>query len=339
MEAVGPEPGIAVKTTDIFTIIIACLTTDAILCCGRKSKSFSMSHPLLILSYGAPQRHEDVLPFLHNLFAGKNVPEQRIADAVQKYERFAEKTGRYSPLNEECRNLVEGIRQIDSGRPIYWGNLFWHPLLTDTVAKMRQDGIEQAVCFATSAFDSPAGNQRYADALMKAMDANLPLIIEKVPLPFAEPLFIESQADRLLEIPFANMPAPYLLFSAHSIPLADAARSHYVEQLQFSCRAVIERLGIDIPWELLYQSRSGLPTNWLGPDIKERIGQLATQKRYQSIIVSPIGFFCENMETQYDLDIEVSECCATLGLSYHRAQAVGALPKICQMIAASLNEK
>ena len=294
-----------------------------------------MSRALLILSYGAPQRQEDVLPFLRNLFAGRNVPEERINAAVQKYERAVQKTGRYSPLNTECQNLVAGIRQIDPHRPIYWGNLFWHPLLADTVAEMQQDGIEHAVCFATSAFDSPSGNQRYADALTKAMNAQPPIIIEKLPLPFAEPFFIESQADRLLETPFASTPAPYILFSAHSIPLADAARSQYVEQLQFSCRLVIDRLGSDIPWELVYQSRSGPSGDWLGPDIKERIEQLAAEGRYRSVIVSPIGFFCENMETQYDLDIEVGECCAGLGLFYHRARAVGSLPKACRMIAAS----
>ena len=76
--------------------------------------------PLLLVSYGAPERREDVVPFLNNLFAGKNVPAERIAVAVQKYERYAAKTGHYSPLNSECRKLIAGTRQMATDLPIYW---------------------------------------------------------------------------------------------------------------------------------------------------------------------------------------------------------------------------
>jgi len=299
--------------------------------------------PLLLLSYGAPERQEDVVPFLHNIFAGKNVPTERIAAAAQKYERHAAKSGHYSPLNSECRKLIDGIRQIAPDLPVYWGNLFWHPLLTDTVAEMKRKGVERAVCFATSAFDSPSGNQRYADALARAANANPPMNIEKLPLPFDHPLFIEAQTERLLEIAteyrlndvfndLTGTPAPHVLFSAHSISLADAARSRYVEQLQSTCRAVIEKIDASIPWELVYQSRSGAAEHWLGPDIKERINELAEEGNVESIIVSPMGFFCENMETEYDLEIEVGKCCGEHGLNFYRAKAVGAMPKVCRLI-------
>jgi len=298
--------------------------------------------PLLLVSYGAPEQQEDVVPFLNNLFADKNVPTERVAAAVQKYERFATKTGRYSPLNSECRKLIAGIRQewqrnCQDPPPIYWGNLFWHPLLVDTVAEMARDGIKRAVCFATSAFDSPSGNQRYADALEAARQAvgtNAP-VLEKLPLPFNHPLFIEAQTDRLLEVLHLAGTPSIILFSAHSIPLADATRSHYVQQLQWTCRAVIEQViergCTTIPWELVYQSRSGVAEHWLGPDIKDRIHKLAATGQCQSVIVSPIGFLCENMETEYDLDIEVGECCAELGFPFFRSKAVGAMPKICRL--------
>ena len=364
---------------------------------------------LLLVSYGAPERQEEVVPFLNNLFAGKNVPTERIATAVQKYEKFAAKTGHYSPLNSECRKLIEGIRQEwqrnhHNPLPVYWGNLFGQPLLVDTIAQMTQDGIKRAACFATSAFDSPSGNKRYADALesaRKTVGVNAP-ILEKLPLSFEHPLFIEAQAERLLESTniLAGTPArmgtykntgnhpcpstggelgcfaaqkegcftPFLrsksfnsppvegcpkgrvvsecifrgcriLFSAHSIPLVDAAQSHYVEQLQSTCRLIIEKSGMAFPWELVYQSRSGPAEHWLGPDIKERIGTLAAEGLVRSVIVSPIGFFCENMETENDLDIEVGECCAELGIALYRSKAVGAMPPICRMIVELIRER
>ena len=289
--------------------------------------------PLLIVSYGAPERQEDVVPFLNNLFVGKNVSAERFEAAVQKYERYAAKTGHYSPLNSECRKLITGVRHNAPNVPIYWGNLFWYPLLVDTVAEMARDGIDRAVCFVTSAFDSPSGNLRYADALeaaRHAVGANAPFL-EKLPLPFEHPLFIEAQADRIRELTYLVGTPAHILFTAHSIPIADASRCRYVEQLQSACRMVIEKLGTPNPWDLVYQSRSGAAEHWLGPDIKERIRGLAAGQ-CRTVIVSPIGFFCENMETEYDLDIEVGKCCAEWGLSFYRAKAVGAMPLICRLL-------
>jgi ferrochelatase len=296
--------------------------------------------PILLVSYGAPERREEVMPFLERLFAGKNVPAERMAAVVRKYELYAAKAGHYSPLNAECRSIIGGIKLICPELPVYWGNLFGNPTIADAVTKMAKDGIDHAVCFATSAFDSHSGNQRYVDELelaRRAVGASAP-IIEKLPLSFDHPLFIEAQTDRLLEILSWNewndsdSPPPYILFSAHSIPIADAARSHYVEQLQTSCRTVIERSGTHLPWELVYQSRSGPAENWLGPDIKERTSGLASEGQIGKILVSPIGFFCENMETEYDLDVEVGEHGAALGLSYIRSKAIGAMPKSCRLI-------
>ena len=315
---------------------------------GKEQSTIEGMQPLLLISYGAPEQQDDVVPFLNNLFAGQTVPVERRTAAVQKYNRYAAKTGHLSPLNAECRRLREGILYEWSPRhseplPIYWGNLFGHPLLTDIVAAMARDGVGRATCFATSVFDSPAGNQRYVDALetaRKAIGASAP-ILEKLPLPFDHPLFLEAQTDRLLEAlawhhleeasRTDNRQTAVVLFSAHSIPLVDAARCPYVCQLQATCQKVIEKSGIWLPWELVYQSRSGQPERWLGPDIKERIRELAAEG-CRSVIVSPIGFFCENMETEYDLDVEVGEECAELGLSFFRSRAVGALPKICRMI-------
>jgi ferrochelatase len=301
----------------------------------------NLMQPLLLVSYGAPERQEEVVPFLDNLFADKNVSAERKAAAARKYEQFAAQTGHYSPLNAECRKLIDGIRQVKANVPVYWGNLFWHPLLTDTVAAMARDGIERAVCFATSVFDSPSGNQRYADALESARQTignNAP-ILEKLPLAFDHPLFIEAQTDRLLETHLAGTPAPLILFLAHSIPLTDAAPSNYVAQLQSTCRAIIEKSRTPFPSEMVYQSRSGSAEHWLGPDITECITERAAEGRVESVIVSPLGFFCENMETEYDLDIEISKHCAKLGLNFFRSKAIGAMPKICRLIAELMDKQ
>lgn len=331
-----------------------------------------MPDAFLLLSYGAPESEEDVRPFLDNLFAGKNVPEQRVRAAVEKYEQFAKHTGHFSPLGEECRQLIAGIlRELNTDQrfranvgaipAVYWGNLFWHPILEDTVAAMARDGIRRAICLTTSAFDSGTTDRRYDEAIAAAcrsVEAKGGLkapLIERLALPFDQTLFIQAQTDRLLEalawteldtilengseIRLIGQIGPSnckILFSAHSITKQDAAQSPYVEQLQQTCEAVMRQIAPESgslpPWELVFQSRSGKVEDWLGPDIRDRVHEIAKDGQTRSIIVLPIGFFCENLETENDLDLEVGAICEKYGLAFTRARAVGASPRICQMI-------
>jgi ferrochelatase len=232
---------------------------------------------------------------------------------------------------------------------IYWGNLFWHPLLENTVAKMVENGIKQAVWFATSIFDSETSNKRYENAIetvCRKIGSTVP-IFEKLPLTFNHSLFIDAQTDCLCEA-LARITSDknqcdesensvFVLFSAHSIPKSDMACSNYITQLRQACRFVIEKCYISpLSWELVFQSRSGTAEHWLTPDIKDRIHEIAATGQYRTIIVLPIGFFCENMETVNDLDWEVGKICDELGLRFVRARAIGTLPKTCKMIVEEI---
>ncbi|MDR2115737.1 MAG: ferrochelatase [Planctomycetaceae bacterium] len=326
-----------------------------------------VSKTFLLISYGAPEVKEEVIPFLHNLLANKTnsaVLSERITVAAEKYYKMARQTGRLSPLNSECRKLIAGIiREAEQNNiplNVYWGNLFWHPLLEDTVAEMTRDEIQHAVCFTTSIFDSGTSNKRYTDALETArqkVGVSAP-IFEKLLLPLDHPLFIEAHADRLLEALTLIVPdkgqydgkydrkyqeitnSVLVLFSAHSIPKSDTACFNYVNQLRQTCRSIIEKCYTPaISWEIVFQSRSGGTENWLGPDIKERIGEIAASGQYRTIVVSPVGFFCENMETINDLDLELGEICNEFNLGFIRAKTIGTLPKIHKMIVQEIKNQ
>jgi len=217
--------------------------------------------------------------------------------------------------------------------------------------KMKQGGIQRVICFATSAFDSTAGNKRYCDALEAACrSAGIETtFIMKLPLPFREKLFIESQADVLLEMlswtELDNLSADEkdnekdrtkIIFTAHSIPLSDERLQIYCEQLLEAIDKIMDAIHSDLSWELAFQSASGRKELWLGPDINERIRSLAEEGKYKNVVLSPLGFFCENTETQYDLDIETRRVCAENKIKYFRARAAGTSPKICRMIASTV---
>src|SRR5690606_1219121 len=61
---------------------------------------------LLLVSFGGPERPEDVMPFLENVTAGRGIPRDRLADVGRHYELF----GGVSPINRLNRELLDAIR-------------------------------------------------------------------------------------------------------------------------------------------------------------------------------------------------------------------------------------
>ena len=282
---------------------------------------------LIVISFGGPEKHEDVIPFLENVLRGRNIPRERMLEVAEHYYHF---DGR-SPINDQNRELVAALKSA-VGVPVYWGNRNWHPLLADTLRQMRDDGIKHAVAFITSAFGSYSGCRQYIEDIDRARAAipDAPLIA-KIP-PFSNhPLFIEAVTDRvrtaLAQLPPESKDAQ-LIFTAHSVPIAMAQSSPYVDQLQSACAAVAKNLNRDA-WALVYQSRSGPPSQpWLEPDIGDYL-----RAHPRDSVIDPIGFLSDHMEVLYDLDTEARALCDQLGIKMVRAGTVETHPAMIRMIA------
>src|SRR6202163_1599147 len=126
------------------------------------NRGVSRFDALLIVSFGGPEKREDVIPFLENVLRGRNVPRERMLEVAEHYYHF---DGR-SPINDQNRALIAELRETVR-RPISWGNGNCHPTLADTVRKMRDDGIQRAIAFATSAFGSYSGCRQYQEDIDK----------------------------------------------------------------------------------------------------------------------------------------------------------------------------
>ncbi len=292
---------------------------------------------LLILSFGGPEKAEDVIPFLENVLRGRNVPRERMLQVAEHYYHFGGK----SPINDQNRALIAALRQELKSHglsmPIYWGNRNWHPLLADTVKQMRADGVRRALAFATSAFGSYSGCRQYREDIERARNEagdGAPEIDKLRPF-HNQPGFIEAVADRIRQalekVPMERRHAIPIVFTAHSVPLSMAASSPYVAQLEESCGLVCRLLGRS-PGTLAYQSRSGPPTQpWLEPDIGDCIRDVAS-KQETDLLVVPIGFLSDHMEVIYDLDTEAAGLCKELGVNLYRAATVGTHPAFISMI-------
>ncbi len=297
---------------------------------------------VLILSFGGPEKREDVIPFLENVLRGRNVPRERMLEVAEHYYHFGGK----SPINDQNRALIAGL-ETELAReglrlPVYWGNRNWHPYLADTLRQMRADGIQRALAFVTSIFSSYSGCRQYLEDIERARSeagVGAPQI-EKLRSFYNHPLFIEAQADRVREaldrIPANNDADARIVYTAHSVPLSMAQTSDYQKQLNESCRLVSESLGLS-GWQLVYQSRSGPPGQpWLEPDIGDTLRALEPG---DPVVVVPIGFISDHMEVLYDLDTEARANADERRLRMVRAATVGVHPKFLSMIGELILEK
>jgi protoporphyrin/coproporphyrin ferrochelatase len=303
---------------------------------------------LLVVSFGGPERREDVMPFLDNVLRGKNIPRERMLEVAEHYYHF----GGRSPINDQNRHLIAALKQEFKNHgikmPVYWGNRNWHPLLPDTLKQMQANGVRRAAALATSAFGSYSGCRQYREDIAKAQQSagvedmspqsgksgrpgDPAMVIEKLPNFWDREEFIEAMTERVREA-MAMLPnAEQIIFTAHSIPVSMAEFSPYVRQLKEASAAVAARCGMG-SWQLVYQSRSGPPTQpWLAPDICDYLRtQYAAGLR--RVIVCPIGFLSDHMEVLYDLDTEAVAVCGEIGMKMVRAGTAGSHPKLVSMI-------
>ncbi len=298
----------------------------------------------LLLSFGAPEGPGEVMPFLENVTRGKNVPRQQILQVARRYERF----DGISPANAQLRALITAVLGQFNARglqvSVYWGNRNWHPMLQDTLRQMADDGIRHALAMVTSPFESAASYGQYLEEIQlaaKAAGDNAPEI-DVLPVFFDQPGFVEATADRvtsaLEKITAENRQAARVVYCAHSLPTAMADESPYRQQFEQSCRLVSQRVGLD-RWDMAYQSRSGPPSQtWLEPDICRHIEQLAESGKLADLVIVPIGFVYEHLETVFDLDEEAGELCRQSGINMVRAATVGCHPRFVEMIGQLVSQ-
>ncbi len=301
---------------------------------------------LLLVSFGGPEGHDDVMPFLENVLRGKNVPRERMSQVAEHYHHFGGK----SPINQQNRSLIEALRtELDAASlslRIYFGNRNWHPFLTDAIRTMRDDGVARALAFFTSPYSSYSGCRQYRENIAAAQIEVGPSApsVEKLRAFFNHPGFLEGVADRvtaaLVAIDSIEREHACILFTAHSIPIAMAQGSNYARQLCEASRLVADYVGIS-RWELVYQSRSGPPTQkWLEPDIGDRLRTLALESdRPSHVFIVPIGFISDHMEVVYDLDTEAYAICQELALPMTRVPTVGTHPRFVRMIRELIEER
>ncbi|MDT0275268.1 ferrochelatase [Blastococcus goldschmidtiae] len=310
---------------------------------------------LLLLSFGGPEGHDDVMPFLENVTRGRGIPRERLEEVAEHYHHF----GGVSPINDQNKALLAalegGLRSAGIDLPVYWGNRNWAPYVEDVWQQMADDGIQHAYVLATSAYASFSGCRQYHEDIARARaamtgDAGAAggPTAEKLPHYFDAEGFVRANADALAaalaELPDDVRDSARLVATAHSIPDSMAAvagpQGHaYEAELQAAARHVVDLVAPGRAFDLVWQSRSGPPSvPWLEPDVNDHLSALAKAGE-TAVVLFPVGFVSDHLEVIWDLDNEAKETAEELGLAFARAGTAGTHPAFVASLVELLAER
>ena len=268
------------------------------------------------MAFGGPNSAEEVEPFLQRVL-GREVPARRLREAKRRYRLI----GGCSPILEITLRQAQGLQNILNAQKhrfkVYVGMRHWHPFIAETLGEIRRDRIRRVVALSLSPYQSKMSTEQYVLALQKAMAASKGEVEISVAKGWhTHPLFLLALAEKLqeglLQFPSEARGRVTIIFSAHSLPKRAIVGDPYVEQIEATIRGVIGLMG-PFPWRMAFQSRGSERREWLDPEVGTVLRELRGEG-HRDVLVAPVGFVSDNVETLYDIDILCKERAESMGI-------------------------
>lgn len=303
---------------------------------------------VVLFNLGGPDDQASVKPFLFNLFSDPAIiglpnPFRAVLARLISSRRETSAQANYalmgggSPLLPETRRqataLAEALASLLPGDKVraFIAMRYWSPLTGETAAEVAAFAPDEIVLlplypqFSTTTTESSlkAWREAYGGSGGSRAVCCYP----------EAPGWIEAQSDGVrAKLAEAGDRPVRVLFSAHGIPESLIAKKGdpYQEQIESTCAAIAARAGLT-DWSICYQSRVG-PMKWLGPSTPEAIAQASRDG--VGVVVAPVAFVSEHIETLVELDIEYAELARSLGVTpYLRSPAVGVAAPFIETLA------
>lgn len=315
---------------------------------------------VLLLNLGGPEKPEDVRPFLFNLFSDPEIiripfpflqkplawfiSSRRAKTSQENYQQI----GGGSPLRriteEQGQALKEALAEKGQDSEVYVGMRYWHPFTEEAVDQIKQDGIKKLVILplypqysiSTSGSSFRQLEQMWdKDNQLKAIDYTL------IPSWYARPGYVNSMAN-LIRTELDKLENPndaHIFFSAHGVPVSyvEEFGDPYQRQIEHCTDLIMQALGRPNEHTLAYQSRVG-PIEWLQPYTEDAIEKLGA-KETEHLVVVPISFVSEHIETLQEIDIEYRELAEESGIhNFHRVPALNTYDGFINDLADMVDE-
>ncbi|MEJ2685171.1 MAG: ferrochelatase [Candidatus Sulfobium sp.] len=297
---------------------------------------------VLLLNLGGPDSLSAVRPFLFNLFSDRDIirlgpsfMQRPLAHLIstmrhRKTEGFYRQIGGKSPILDitaaQARELEKGLNTPGGRRfSVFVGMRYWHPFIEDVVPVIYRKGIDRLVVLSLYPHYSVATTGSSVSKF-KQVAGGLPIRSVTISSWYDHPLYIDALVNNIrkgMETFQESADPLHLLFSAHSLPAKFIEEGDpYVDQIKGTIKEVTKK--IDLPHDLSYQSRSG-PVKWLEPSTDHMIEHLAG-KGVKNLLVVPISFVSDHIETLYEIDILYKRMAEGMGVRLERVESLNTSP-------------
>lgn len=309
---------------------------------------------VLLLNLGGPEQLSDVRPFLFNLFSDPEIIRIPIralqkplawlisTSRAKKSQANYEKIGGGSPLRriteEQARALETRLRAQGHDAKVYIGMRYWHPFTEDALVEIQQDEIEQLVIlplYPQFSISTSGSSFREIEKIWTEQPHLRPPHYTAIADWYKEPGYLQAMSE-LIAAEIDKCPNPdraHIFFSAHGVPVSyvEEAGDPYQLEIEDCTKSIVATLGRDNAHSLAYQSKVG-PIEWLQPYTEDAIVRLA-QAGVDELVVVPISFVSEHIETLEEIDIEYREIAEEAGIhTFNRVPALDTNPVFIQTL-------
>ncbi|HEY9737597.1 MAG TPA: ferrochelatase [Trichocoleus sp.] len=303
---------------------------------------------VLLLNLGGPEQLDDVRPFLFNLFSDPEIIRlpfpwlQRplawliSSSRAKKSQDNYQQIGGGSPLRQITEQQAEALKQSLQAKgqdaEVYIGMRYWYPFTEEAIARIKRDGIENLVVlplYPQFSISTSGSSFRLMERLWLEDPSLQRISYTVIPSWYDRPGYIQAMAD-LIAQELDQLPDPsqgHVFFSAHGVPVSyvEEAGDPYQREIENCTALIMKALNRPNAHTLAYQSRVG-PVEWLQPYTEDAIASLAEQGVKQLVVV-PISFVSEHIETLQEIDIEYREIAEEAGIeTFRRVPALNTHP-------------
>ena len=272
---------------------------------------------------GGPDSLENVEPFLLDVRGGRPTPAELVEEIRGRYRATGGKSPAVGITQDLAKKLESRLNRSGHSRyRVYVGLRHWHPFIKETYGELLRDDPDQIIGFCLAPQQSSLSTGAYRKKVEEARATfhgvcPVTYVGSWNRHPGLIAAFVENIKTGLLRFPAEVRDAVPVLFTAHSLPERIVTMNDpYPGEVRGTVAEITACLGSQ-PTRFAYQSQGRTAEPWLGPTVESAIGELSREGR-RRVLVAPIGFLCDHVETLYDIDIELKGLAAKQGLQLER---------------------
>lgn len=294
---------------------------------------------VLLLNMGGPDSISAVKPFLYNLFSDPYIANFGIMQKpmawlisnlrAKKVRKAYEKINGKSPLKEITTAQAIALEKLlGDNFKVLVGMRYWHPFIEESLNEFKNSNIRKIVAVSLYPQFCRATTSSVIEKFKKSAQNYFDY---KIISSWCEyPLFIEAWIENIRNSFNKYGSDCFVLFSAHSIPVSLHKKGDpYISEVERTVKAIVDNMKLN-SFKICYQSKTG-PIKWMSPSTEEVIEELA-KEGYKKILIVPVSFVSDHIETLYEIDIVYKEIAKNLGIQLNRVDSLNTSPKFIEAL-------